>query len=508
MASALYTDIKKWKDGKPGSIFCRPREGLFGMRDWADDPELAHLVAPSNGPDGEEKFLVMSSENAKRGHMKRGGASRPMARRDSPDGAASGESAAERVRMVAGADGGLDVLLAAATAEGDIDAEGRRRAGAGTGAGATTSGKRPRDVETPPPLAETTAEPAVEHSKDGHVVRHVPSKRRHVVGSSTGVDPAPTAPANPFREVKRAPIDVAVAAANPELSRRRDLAAAWDHPRIALARAAGLNAVRAAGAGMFQHPSALSAAALDHAVAAETRRASAATAPPPQGPGGGASAAAAVAASPADPAADRAVALAASFTAAAAGASAVLDQGALGSAHALGACVRSLAAEASELYVLLGPHPATVRTIVALLVACAAGGERYQADQRLVLTQLWEACRGMHFPNGVGETEAATQALRRRVVEMVEGAIAAAAGMNIGAVAAGAGAGARARADGAGLGLGLGLGLGGAYKADAEAVARAVAMAQAHAREQVQMRAGAAAQVAVARAERPESAAS
>ena len=39
-------------------------------------------------------------------------------------------------------------------------------------------------------------------------------------------------------------------------------------------------------------------------------------------------------------------------------------------------------------------------------------------------------------------------------------------------------------------------------------VARAVAMAQAHAREQVQMRAGAAAQVAVARAERPESAAS
>eukprot|EP00982_Pelagococcus_subviridis_P002493 19133-Pelagococcus_subviridis.AAC.1 len=272
MASALYTDIKKWKDGKPGSIFCRPREGLFGMRDWADDPELAHLVAPSNGPDGEEKFLVMSSENAKRGHMKRGGASRPMARRDSPDGAASGDSAAERVRMVAGADGGLDVLLAAATAEGDIDAEGRRRAGAGTGAGATTSGKRPRDVETPPPLAETTAEPAVEHSKDGHVVRHVPSKRRHVVGSSTGVDPAPAAPANPFRGVKRAPIDVAVAAANPELSRRRDLAAAWDHPRIALARAAGLNAVRAAGAGMFQHPSALSAAALDHAVAAETRR--------------------------------------------------------------------------------------------------------------------------------------------------------------------------------------------------------------------------------------------
>jgi hypothetical protein len=23
MASALYTDIKKWKDGKAGSVFCR-----------------------------------------------------------------------------------------------------------------------------------------------------------------------------------------------------------------------------------------------------------------------------------------------------------------------------------------------------------------------------------------------------------------------------------------------------------------------------------------------------
>ena len=44
MASALYTDIKKWKDGKPGSLFCRPREGLFGLREWTKDEELSHLV--------------------------------------------------------------------------------------------------------------------------------------------------------------------------------------------------------------------------------------------------------------------------------------------------------------------------------------------------------------------------------------------------------------------------------------------------------------------------------
>ena len=30
MASALYTDIKRWKAGIPGCVFCRPQEGLFG----------------------------------------------------------------------------------------------------------------------------------------------------------------------------------------------------------------------------------------------------------------------------------------------------------------------------------------------------------------------------------------------------------------------------------------------------------------------------------------------
>ena len=49
MASTLYTDIKKWKDGKPGSLFCRPREGLFGLREWTKDKELSHLVEDADG---------------------------------------------------------------------------------------------------------------------------------------------------------------------------------------------------------------------------------------------------------------------------------------------------------------------------------------------------------------------------------------------------------------------------------------------------------------------------
>lgn len=33
MASALYTDIKRKESG---SIFIRPHEGLFGLREWLD----------------------------------------------------------------------------------------------------------------------------------------------------------------------------------------------------------------------------------------------------------------------------------------------------------------------------------------------------------------------------------------------------------------------------------------------------------------------------------------
>ena len=44
MASACYTDLKKKDVNK--RVFARPSEGHFGLREWANDPELAHLLQP------------------------------------------------------------------------------------------------------------------------------------------------------------------------------------------------------------------------------------------------------------------------------------------------------------------------------------------------------------------------------------------------------------------------------------------------------------------------------
>ena len=44
MASACYTDLKKKDVNK--RVFARPSEGHFGLREWANDPELTHLLQP------------------------------------------------------------------------------------------------------------------------------------------------------------------------------------------------------------------------------------------------------------------------------------------------------------------------------------------------------------------------------------------------------------------------------------------------------------------------------
>ena len=44
MASACYTDLKKKDVNK--RVFARPSEGHFGLREWANDAELAHLLQP------------------------------------------------------------------------------------------------------------------------------------------------------------------------------------------------------------------------------------------------------------------------------------------------------------------------------------------------------------------------------------------------------------------------------------------------------------------------------
>ena len=47
MASALYTDVKR-KEGQ--SVFIRPHEGLFGLREWNDEGVqfLVRCVAESH----------------------------------------------------------------------------------------------------------------------------------------------------------------------------------------------------------------------------------------------------------------------------------------------------------------------------------------------------------------------------------------------------------------------------------------------------------------------------
>ena len=111
MASTLYTDIKKWKDGKPGSLFCRPREGLFGLREWTKDKELSHLVE-----DADEFFgagLVARPFSPQDSHSSGGtafdhGSTGPGAkrRRKSPPAAAERDDNDE--------DAGLLLLLGAA----------------------------------------------------------------------------------------------------------------------------------------------------------------------------------------------------------------------------------------------------------------------------------------------------------------------------------------------------------------------------------------------------------
>ena len=58
MAAALYTDIKKYRNQ---STFIKPREGLFGLRDWTSD-DCTILVGirdkATSGRPAEAKLLL------------------------------------------------------------------------------------------------------------------------------------------------------------------------------------------------------------------------------------------------------------------------------------------------------------------------------------------------------------------------------------------------------------------------------------------------------------------
>jgi len=71
MASALYTDIKKGRIGKGDSLFARPCEGLFGLKEWADDAELADLLVERSKADNLQRLQRSEKEPAAANAAKR-----------------------------------------------------------------------------------------------------------------------------------------------------------------------------------------------------------------------------------------------------------------------------------------------------------------------------------------------------------------------------------------------------------------------------------------------------
>ena len=117
MASTLYTDIKKWKDGKRAVRSRRPR-ARGGLREWTKDKELSHLVE-----DADEFFgagLVARPFSPQDSHSSGGtafdhGSTGPGAkrRRKSPPAAAERDDNDE--------DAGLLLLLGAACDDSNND---------------------------------------------------------------------------------------------------------------------------------------------------------------------------------------------------------------------------------------------------------------------------------------------------------------------------------------------------------------------------------------------------
>ena len=78
MAAAMYQDLKKKKESK--RVFVRPSEGRFGLREWEDDPELAHLVQTQ-----QVNRLAETFRNAEKGEWKRPLDDKEAERRSNPE---------------------------------------------------------------------------------------------------------------------------------------------------------------------------------------------------------------------------------------------------------------------------------------------------------------------------------------------------------------------------------------------------------------------------------------
>ena len=456
MASTLYTDIKKWKDGKPGSLFCRPREGLFGLREWTKDKELSHLVE-----DADEFFgagLVArpfsphdshSSGGTSFNHRSTGpGAKR---RRKSPPAAAAERDDNDEVS-------GLLLLLGAAGDDSnndDDDTDDARRSDRGA--------KRAKREDS---------------EADGRGTAAAAAAAGRDASEERACAPSPAPASAPGASMLMLTVAIADARARGDVRtaetlgarRREEIIAADAELRDAMLRAGRIVSLNGASAGetheAWRQAFAMAAArgidrceaammVLDAEQKAKLKRGEKsksprrATAPEETGTGTGtgtdkgdgsrtmgdiiiranSSSQAQAATAPPGVVADPApvnpgsgfgsgLGLGPGSAAAASGAESTLPpEAVLAARQHLSALIPLFVNRTLELYAALGPHPTTIQSLLGLLALFTYAGRALEAEE--TAARLWDTLRAATFPEGLGENPQTLSALRLQYASMV-----------------------------------------------------------------------------------------
>ena len=455
MASTLYTDIKKWKDGKPGSLFCRPREGLFGLREWTKDKELSHLVE-----DADEFFgagLVARPFSPEDSHSSGGtafdhGSTGPGAkrRRKSPPAAAERDDNDE--------DAGLLLLLGAACDDSnndDDDTDDARQCDRGA--------KRAKREDS---------------EADGRGTAAAAAAAGRDASEERACAPSPAPASAPGASMLTLTVAIADARARGDVRtaetlgarRREEIIAADAELRDAMLRAGRIVSLNGASAGetheAWRQAFAMAAArgidrceaammVLDAEQKAKLKRGEKsksprrATAPEETGTGTGtgtdegdgsrtmgdiiirapSSSQAQAATAPPGVVADPApvnpgsgfgsgLGLGPGSAAAASGAESTLPpEAVLAARQHLSALSPLFVNRTLELYAALGPHPTTIQSLLALLALFTYAGRPLEAEE--TAARLWDTLRAATFPEGLGENPQTLSALRLQYASMV-----------------------------------------------------------------------------------------
>ena len=455
MASTLYTDIKKWKDGKPGSLFCRPREGLFGLREWTKDKELSHLVE-----DADEFFgagLVARPFSPQDSHSSGGtafdhGSTGPGAkrRRKSPPAAAERDDNDE--------DAGLLLLLGAACDDSnndDDDTDDARQCDRGA--------KRAKREDS---------------EADGRGTAAAAAAAGRDASEERACAPSPAPASAPGASMLTLTVAIADARARGDVRtaetlgarRREEIIAADAELRDAMLRAGRIVSLNGASAGetheAWRQAFAMAAArgidrceaammVLDAEQKAKLKRGEKsksprrATAPEETGTGMGtgtdkgdgsrtmcdiiiralSSSQAQAATAPPGVVADPApinpgsgfgsgLGLGPGSAAAASGAESTLPpEAVLAARQHLSALIPLFVNRTLELYAALGPHPTTIQSLLALLALFTYAGRPLEAEE--TAARLWDTLRAATFPEGLGENPQTLSALRLQYASMV-----------------------------------------------------------------------------------------